>query len=79
MSPMPTVPQGLSRDTTFLVAAFEYKVNGTVYKGLQKESLTEMTSNNGTSTYHCQLSLFLQVQLIVAGSAWPLNPASHVP
>lgn len=79
MSPMPTDPQGLSRDTPFLTEAFEYKVNGAVHNGLQKESLTEMTSNNCTSTYRCQLSLLLQVQLILSGSAQPLNSASHVP
>jgi len=79
MPPMSTDPWGLSGDTPFLSESSKYKANSTVHKGLQKKSLTEMTSNSCTSTYCCQLSLLLQVQLILAGSAWPLCPASHVP
>lgn len=72
-------PTGLKQRHPFPCEAFEYKVNGAVHKGLQKESLTEMTNNNCTSSYHCQLSLLLQVQLILAGSAWPLDPDCHAP
>lgn len=74
MSPKPTNPQGLGRGIPFLTEAFEYKVNGTVHKSLHKESLTEMNKNSCTSTYHCQLSLLLQV--LLASCYW-LVPPGH--
>lgn len=71
LSPMPTDPQCLSRDVPLLLEAFENKVKGAIHEGIKTNSLTEITSNNHTSTYHTSTSCGLP-----SPAAWQLDPAS---
>lgn len=71
LSPMPTDPQCLSRGAPLLLEAFENKVKGAIHEGIKTNSLTEITNNNHTSTYHTSTNCGLS-----SPAAWQLDPAS---